>query len=363
MICGKRIIVTGGAGFLGSHIVDRLKGSNEVIVPRSREYDLRDAQAVRELFRSNGKVDMVIHAAADIGGIGYSSTHPGDQFYNNTLINLNVVHEAFKAKVDKFVGIGSVCEYPAGTPVPFRESELWNGYPVVTNDSYGLTKRMLLAQCTAYQKQYGFSFIHLLPVNLYGPRDDFDLRNSHVIPALIRKIVAAVEHGDDNVDVWGTGDESREFLFVEDAANAVVLAAERYDKPFPVNLGSGKETTIRALAGTLKELLHYKGGFTYLSNGLGGQQRRMLDVSKAKEEFGFAAETSLKEGLMRTIEYYKSMRGGVITDAFAAQISLAVYVLSTERTIEIIYQYAFCTLLLNGTAFAAARKGACCAYA
>lgn len=312
MINGKRIIVTGGAGFLGSHIVDQLKHGNEVIVPRSRDYDLRDAQAVRQLFCDSGKVDLVIHAAADIGGIGYSSTHPGNQFYNNTLMNLNVVHEAFKAKVGKFVGIGSVCEYPANTPVPFKESELWNGYPVVTNDSYGLTKRMLLAQCTAYQKQYGFSFIHLLPVNLYGPKDNFDLNDSHVIPALIRKIMAAVERGDNNVEVWGTGDESREFLFVEDAAKAVVLAAERYDKPLPVNLGSGKEITIRALAEMLKELLHYKGSFTYLSNGLGGQQRRMLDVSKAKEEFGFVAQTTMKEGLMSTIEYYKTVRvGGV----------------------------------------------------
>ena len=316
MICDKRIIVTGGAGFLGSHIVDRLKGENEVIVPRSKDYDLRSAEAVRQLFLDSGKVDMVIHAAADIGGIGYSSTHPGDQFYNNTLINLNVVHESFLAKVGKFIGIGSVCEYPADTPVPFQESELWNGYPVVTNDSYGLTKRMLLAQCTAYQRQYGFAFIHLLPVNLYGPRDDFDLKNSHVIPALIRKITEAVNQG------------------------AVVMAAERYSKPEPVNLGSGTETTIHELTATLKRLLHYEGSFTYLSNGLGGQRRRMLDVTKAREEFGFTAETSLEDGLKSTIAYYNSIWGGV---RLKANFALSIYILATRW----LCLTAFCAFLLK----------------
>ena len=340
MICDKRIIVTGGAGFLGSHIVDRLKGENEVIVPRSKDYDLRSAEAVRQLFLDSGKVDMVIHAAADIGGIGYSSTHPGDQFYNNTLINLNVVHESFLAKVGKFIGIGSVCEYPADTPVPFQESELWNGYPVVTNDSYGLTKRMLLAQCTAYQRQYGFAFIHLLPVNLYGPRDDFDLKNSHVIPALIRKITEAVNQGADHVDVWGTGEESREFLFVDDAARAVVMAAERYSKPEPVNLGSGTETTIHELTATLKRLLHYEGSFTYLSNGLGGQRRRMLDVTKAREEFGFTAETSLEDGLKSTIAYYNSIWGGV---RLKANFALSIYILATRW----LCLTAFCAFLLK----------------
>ena len=204
----------------------------------------------------------------------------------------------------KFVGVGSVCEYPADTPVPFREETLWDGYPVVTNDSYGLTKRMLLVQCNAYRKQYGFNSIHLLPVNLYGPRDDFDINNSHVIPALIRKVVYAMDNGEDSVDVWGTGHESREFVYVEDAAEAVVLAAERYDRPEPVNIGSGKEIGISDIAALIKELLGYRGDFTYLDNGLGGQQRRMLDVSRAREEFGFTAKTDFREGLQSTINYY-----------------------------------------------------------
>ena len=304
MIDGKRIMVTGGSGFLGSHVVDRLKSANEVFVPRSSRYDLKSADAVRQLFSDFGQTDVVIHAAADIGGIGYSSTHPGNQFYNNTLINLNIVHESCQAGVRKFVGVGSVCEYPADTPVPFREETLWDGYPVVTNDSYGLTKRMLLVQCNAYRKQYGFNSIHLLPVNLYGPRDDFDINNSHVIPALIRKVVYAMDNGEDSVDVWGTGHESREFVYVEDAAEAVVLAAERYDRPEPVNIGSGKEIGISDIAALIKELLGYRGDFTYLDNGLGGQQRRMLDVSRAREEFGFTAKTDFREGLQSTINYY-----------------------------------------------------------
>lgn len=304
MIIGKRIIVTGGAGFLGSHIVARLEGDNEVFVPRSKDYDLKDSEAVRQLFADFGGVDMVIHAAADIGGIGYSSTHPGNQFYNNTLINLNVVHESCRAGVKKFVGVGSVCEYPADTPVPFKEETLWDGYPVVTNDSYGLTKRMLLVQCNAYRKQYGFNSIHMLPVNLYGPKDDFDVKNSHVIPALIRKVVTAMDKGEDNVDVWGTGYESREFVYVDDAAEAIVLAAERYDKPEPVNVGSGREIQIRGIAELVKEILGYEGGFTYLDNGLGGQHRRMLDVSRARDEFGFVAKTSFREGLQATVDYY-----------------------------------------------------------
>lgn len=304
MLEGNRIIVTGGAGFLGGHIVDRLEETNEVFVPRSKDYDLKSAEAVRQMFSDFGPTDIVIHAAADIGGIGYSSTHPGNQFYNNSFINLNVVHESCQVGVRKFVGVGSVCEYPADTPVPFREETLWDGYPVVTNDSYGLTKRMLLVQCNAYRKQYGFNSIHLLPVNLYGPRDDFDVNNSHVIPALIRKVVTAMDKGENNVDVWGTGFESREFVYVDDAAEAIVLAAERYDKPEPVNIGSGSEIQINGIAALVKELLGYQGGFTYLDNGLGGQQRRMLDVSRAEQEFGFRAKTRFRDGLKATIDYY-----------------------------------------------------------
>lgn len=312
MIKDKKIIITGGAGFLGSHITKALKDNNEVIVPRSREYDLKDANAVKQLFADNKGVNIVIHAAADIGGIGYSSTHSGNQFYNNTLINLNIVHESYLAGIEKFVGVGSVCEYPASSPVPFKESDLWNGYPVVTNDAYGLTKRMLLAQCIAYKRQYGFNFIHLLPVNLYGPKDDFNLNSSHVIPALIRKTVKAIDNHDDNVDIWGTGDESREFLYVEDAARAVVLATELYEKDEPVNLGTGTEITIKELAKLIGEELGYSGRFTYLKNGLGGQQRRMLDINKAKKEFNFEAYVSLREGIKNTIDYFKQNKNNLL---------------------------------------------------
>lgn len=310
MIQGKRIVVTGGAGFLGSHVVSRLAENNEVFVPRSSNYDLRDAAAVKQVFSDFGQTDMVIHCAADIGGIGYSSTHPATQLYNNTLINLNVVHESYAAGVGKFVGVGSVCEYPADTPVPFREETLWDGYPVVTNDSYGLTKRMLLVQCEAYRRQYGFRSIHLLPVNMYGPLDDFDPENSHVIPALIRKICHALDNGETSVDVWGTGFESREFVYVDDVAEAIVLAAERYEKPDPVNVGSGREVTIRELAKLIAAIVGYEGEFNYLDNGLGGQQRRMLDVTKAEQEFGFKATTTFDEGLRDTINYYRTEISG-----------------------------------------------------
>lgn len=304
MLVGKRIVITGGAGFLGTHITKILAESNDVFVPRSKDYDLKSSDAVKQIFTDFPNTDIVIHAAADIGGIGYSSTHPADQFYNNTLINLNIVHQSFKAGIKKFVGVGSVCEYPADAQVPFKEESLWDGYPVITNDAYGLTKRMLLAQCTAYNKQHNFQFIHLLPVNLYGPGDDFDTNNSHVIPAIIKKVVYAMDHGEEVVEIWGTGNESREFVYVEDAAEAVVFASEKYEKPYPVNIGSGAEIIIRNLANTIGSILQFKGNFVYLNNGLGGQHRRLLDVSKAKEEFGFIAKTSLHDGLVKTIEYY-----------------------------------------------------------
>lgn len=314
MIKDKRIIVTGGAGFLGSAVVRMLEDNNEVFIPRSSSYDLKERSAVQQMFSDFKNADYVIHAAADIGGIGYSSSHPATQFYNNALINLNMVHESYKNSVKKFVGIGSVCEYPSVTPVPFREEELWNGYPVKTNDAYGLTKRMLLAQCDAYREQYGFSSIHLLPVNLYGPRDDFDLSNSHVIPALIRKIDLAITNGHSDVEVWGTGDESREFVYVEDAARAIVMATEKYEGVSPVNIGSGCEITIKELANLLKDLMGYKGSFKFINNGLGGQSRRMLDVSLAKKEFGFESEVSFANGLKKTVEYYDENKEKILEE-------------------------------------------------
>lgn len=304
MIRDKRIIVTGGSGFLGKHIVELLEKENDVFVPRSKDYNLTIKKDVTKMFRDYGEADILIHAAAVLGGIGYSSSHSAEQFYINTLINTNVVHESYLNNIKKFVGIGSVCEYPANTPVPFKEEEIWNGYPVETNDAYGLTKRMLLAQCIAYKRDYEFNAIHLLPVNLYGPGDNFDYKTSHVIPALIRKIIDATNCSKSEIEVWGTGFESREFIFVKDAAKAIVLASEHYNKIDPINIGSGEEIQIRDIAEILAKILNYQGDFKYLNNGLGGQQRRMLDVSRAFSEFGFKAETSFEKGLNETIEYF-----------------------------------------------------------
>lgn len=311
MLINKRIVVTGGSGFLGSHIVKLLEKNNEIIVPRSKDYDLTNEQDVKRFFEKYKDIDIVIHAAADIGGIGYSATHPADQYDKNALMNIFMLKYSYLNHVKKFVAVGSVCEYPEVTPCPFEETFLWNGYPVPTNDAYGLTKRMLLAQQIAYKKQFNYNSIHLLPVNLYGPKDKFDDLHSHVIPALIKKICYAKDNNQEFVEVWGTGEESREFLYVEDCAEAIVMATELYNDVEPVNIGNGREIVIKDLATMISKIVGYKGRFVFIKNGLGGQQRRVLKTDKAKQKFGFEAKTSFEDGLKKTIEYYLSNKNNL----------------------------------------------------
>lgn len=301
----KRITVTGGAGFVGSHVVSRLTELGaDVFVVRSREYDLISGEAVRRLYR-DGRPEMVIHLAAQVGGIGANRENPGRFFYENLMMGTQLMEEGRRAGLEKFVAVGTVCAYPKFTPVPFREDDLWMGYPEETNAPYGLAKKMLLVQAQAYRDQYGFNSIYLLPVNLYGPRDSFDPAKSHVIPALIKKCCEAKESDDREIEVWGTGSASREFLYVDDCARAIVLAAERYDKPDPVNLGAGSEIRIKDLVHLIAELTGFRGSIRWDSSKPDGQPRRCLDVSRAEREFGFRAETSFEDGLRRTIEWYK----------------------------------------------------------
>ena len=302
-----KILITGGHGFLGSHTVEtfKKKGAKNLIVFSSKEYDLRKEDSVKNLFKTYKDIDIVIHIAGDVGGIKYSSTHPARQYYNNIMMNTLILHYSYENNVKKFVGIGSVCEYPEVTPVPFKESYVWNGYPVPTNDAYGLTKRSMLAQSIAYNKEYGFNAIHLLPINLYGPRDDFSLENSHVIPALIIKFYEAEKQNKKSVNVWGSGKASREFVYVEDVAEAILLATEKYDKIDPVNIGTGNEIKIKDLAYTIAELIGYNGDIFFDTDKPEGQLRRKLDVAKAEKEFGFKAKTDLKEGLEKTINAFK----------------------------------------------------------
>ncbi len=301
----SRVLVTGAGGFLGRRIAALLadRAVREVLSVRRSDCDLTVEDSVKALFE-RARCDVVIHAAADIGGIGYSSAHPGQQFYHNTLMNVLTLHHAWASGARKFVGVGSVCEYPAETPVPFREDHLWNGYPVASNDAYGISKRVMLAQSIAYRKQYGFNAIHLLPINLYGPGDDFDLQSSHVIPALIRKCHAAIAAGQTEVSVWGDGSASREFLYVDDAARAVILAAEQYDDADPVNVGTGTEITIAELTREVAAVTGFRGRFAFDATKPAGQSRRLLDVSKARDLFGFTATTPLREGLEKTYEYF-----------------------------------------------------------
>ncbi len=302
----SKILITGSSGFLGKSVTKILrdKGYNNLITFSSKEFDLKSEPQVKKLFKKYDSIDCVIHIAADIGGIGYSSKFPAQQFYNNTLINTYMIHYSNIYKIKKFIGIGSVCEYPEITPLPFKEEDLWNGYPVDTNDAYGLSKRMMLAQSIAYKKQFNMNIIHLLMINLYGPGDNFDLETSHVIPALIRKFVEAKERKNSNVEIWGSGKVSREFLFVEDAAKAIILSMNSYNKINPLNIGTGNEVTIRELVELISSIVGYTGSIKYNSNKPEGQKRRVLDISKAKKEIGFLAKTGLKSGIEKTYKYF-----------------------------------------------------------
>ena len=302
---GKSILITGGAGFLGSQIVNQLEkqgiAKDQIRIPRSREMDLRIWDNCVEAMEG---VDVVIHLAAKVGGIGFNREFPGELFYDNAIMGIQLMEAARLAGVDKFVAVGTICAYPKFTPVPFKEENLWYGYPEETNAPYGLAKKMLLVQSQAYHQQYGFNSIYLLPVNLYGPGDNFDPESSHVIPALIKKFIDAKRNDDATVEVWGTGAASREFLYVEDAAKGIILSAEKYNKPDPVNLGSGMEITIRDLAHLIANLTGFEGDLLWDTTKPDGQPRRCLDVSRARDEFGFVAQTPFEEGLKNTIEWY-----------------------------------------------------------
>jgi len=299
----KRVVVTGGAGFLGQHLVRKLTSFNprQIIIPRSSQSDLRDYSQCMQVFK--GK-DIVIHLAANVGGIGYNQAYPADLFDDNILIGINCLRAAKAVGIKKFVIIGTVCSYPKHVPVPFKEKDLWQGYPEETNAPYGIAKLMSLVQARAYRQQYGFNAIYLLQVNLYGPGDNFDSNSSHVIPAMIKKFVDAKNQQASSVAIWGTGRATREFLYVEDAVEGILLAAEKYNKKEPVNLGSGKEILIRDLANKIKLLTHYQGQIIWDKSKPDGQPKRKLDVSKAKKEFGFTAKTPFDAGLKKTLDWY-----------------------------------------------------------
>jgi len=305
----RRVVVTGGHGFLGSFVVDRLRaaGAKEVVVPRSEKHDLRIQTEALRLY-TDTRPDIVIHLAAVVGGIGANRENPGRFFYDNAIMGLNVIEAARVTGIEKFVCAGTICSYPKFTPVPFREEDFWNGYPEETNAPYGLAKKMLLVQLQAYREQYGFNGIYLTPVNLYGPRDNFDLETSHVIPALIRKCVEAKQTSASEIVAWGTGKATREFLYAEDAAEAIVLAAEKYSKPDLVNLGSGEEISVRDLLEMIRTMVGATGVVRWDHAKPDGQPRRSLDTSRAAREFGWRAKTSLRNGLKQTIEWFNASR-------------------------------------------------------
>ena len=311
----KKVIVTGGAGFLGSFVTEKLKqrGAKDIFIPRIENYNLVDPNDIKRLYADNLKgVDpknvVVIHLAANVGGIGANREHPADFFYDNLMMGVELMHQAYKHGVGKFVATGTVCAYPKFTPVPFKEDAIWDGYPEETNAPYGLAKKMMLVQAQTYRQQYGFNAIYLLPVNLYGPRDNFNLQTSHVIPALIRKAVEAGERGDKELPAWGDGSPTREFLYVEDAADGIVTAAENYNGDLPVNLGSGYEISIKDLTEMVAKLTDFQGKIVWQTDKPNGQPRRGLDVSRAKELFNWSAQVSFEEGMKRTIEWFKANR-------------------------------------------------------
>jgi GDP-L-fucose synthase len=305
-LAGKRVLVTGGAGFLGAPVCDRLnaRGAGEVVVPRKADYDLTDESAVQRLFK-DARPDVVVHLAAEVGGIGANRDNPGRFFYANMAMGLHVVETARRADVDKFVQVGTVCSYPKFTPVPFSEASLWDGYPEETNAPYGIAKKALLVMLAAYRDQYGFPGIFLMPTNLYGPRDNFDPSSSHVIPALIRKCEEARIAGEEFITCWGTGSASREFLYVDDCAEAIVAATERYDSPEPVNIGVGQEITIRDLVQLIAQITDFAGEIRWDTSKPDGQPRRVLDTTRAAQEFGFEASTSFADGLRATVDWFR----------------------------------------------------------
>jgi GDP-L-fucose synthase len=305
----KRVCVTGGAGFLGSFILEKLaeRGAQKVFVPRIEEYDLTDPEDIDRMLE-DANPDVIIHLAALAGGIGINRARPAEFFYKNLMMGVPLMHKAWERGVEKFVAIGTICAYPKFTPIPFKEENLWDGYPEETNAPYGLAKKMLLVQAQAYREQYGFNAIYLLPVNLYGPRDNFNLVTSHVIPALIRKCIDAKERGDTRIEAWGTGAPTREFLYAGDAAEGILLAAEKYNGSEPVNLGSGMEISIKELMELIARLTGFEGKIVWDASKPDGQPRRALDVNRAKEYFGFEAQMSFEQGLKNTIEWYKANR-------------------------------------------------------
>ncbi len=305
----KRVCVTGGAGFLGKHLIEtlRVRGAKDIFIPRIEQYDLVDQQAIIRLL-ADSNPDIIIHLAAHVGGIGANREHPAEFFYDNLMMGVQLMHQAYLKGVEKVVAIGTVCAYPKFTPVPFKEDDLWIGYPEETNAPYGLAKKMLLVQSEAYREQYGFNSIFLLPVNLYGPGDNFNPRSSHVIPALIKKCIDAQEEGIDHIVVWGDGSPTREFIYVKDAARGIALATESYNESLPVNLGSGFEISIKDLVEKIARMTGFKGDLVWDTSKPNGQPRRALDTSRAKEKFGFVAQTDFDEGLQETIDWYRANR-------------------------------------------------------